>query len=175
MVSYPIVVRVIPNGRRISFPDFPGCCSIFKPPASLETEEALREALKKEALDYLVGSTEIPGWIRRRLKAGYEIVTPYTYAFHLLDSETELSVELPGEMQEILEFHRIRYDLQVDLAAAARILDMPLERYQLISRGLTRINHKDRAKLRFFNQRSQNITRVSQDSENCLKPRLIAS
>lgn len=168
MVTFPIVVQVIPGGRRISFPDFPGCCFIIKPPdGELATEDEYQQAIKEAAMRWLAGTPDQPGWIQRRLHDGYQIVRPGTYDFELRASEIELETSpLPPDVATMLEFCWLYDELNVGLEETARLLDISPERYLQIACGQTQPNHHEKAKLRNLRQRSQSFSIGRQADES---------
>lgn len=158
MVRYPIVVRVMSGARKVAFPDFPGCYFIFKlTRGPVDTEDAFRAAIRAEALNWLIGTPEQPGWIPRRLRSGFSIARPETYSFRLLDSETGLEADpLPEHIERGLEIHWLRLELGVksreEMAAKTGI---ELARYVALEEGLIKPNHHDKAALKHIRQRSQ--------------------
>ena len=156
MIRYPIVVRAIPSGRKISFPDFPGCCFTLRPkPGEFETEDEFRAAIQSKALDWPIGNTEVPGWIPTRLKGGYTIFRPETYQYHLLDSEIELWTDpLPENYETGLEFHWTRFDLRQTRDDMARLMAIGVNRLAALEEGLMRPNHRDRVMLKHALQSS---------------------
>ncbi|MDD5437940.1 MAG: hypothetical protein PHC70_02230 [Patescibacteria group bacterium] len=162
MVRYPIVVRVIPGGRKVSFPDFPGCCFNLRPKeGELATEEEFQAAIRSRALAWLVGTPEAPGWIPTRLRGGYTIAQPGTYQFRLLNSEIELEADpLPENLAAGLEIHWTRVERMKTREEMARMMAINLDRLAGLEEGQIKANHRDRVMLRHVRQSSQTRLRA---------------
>lgn len=166
MIRYPIVVRKIPSGRRISFPDLSTYVEYTPKDGGPPTEDAYRQAISQAAADYLSATDDRkPGWIPARLRDtsfyedGYQIVRPGAGGEIILrDPEIELEVVMPSNIEEALMFHWLRQDLDGSREEIARLLNIDPERYVKIEECRIRPNHHERARLRHFQQRSQSFS-----------------
>ncbi|MHB8830827.1 MAG: helix-turn-helix domain-containing protein [Patescibacteria group bacterium] len=166
MIRYPIVVRKIPSGCRISFPDLSTYVEFTPKDGGPPTEDAYRQAISQAAANYLSATSDRkPGWIPARLRDtnvyrdGYQIVRPGTVGEIVLrDPEIALEVELPPNIEEALKFHWLRQDMGKSREEMSRLLNIDPERYVKIEECRIRPNHHERARLRNFQQRSQRFS-----------------
>jgi len=163
MVTYPIVIRRSPKGDRIYvlFPDFEGCTITLKTEEG-ESSAAFQERVRAQALKYLFGATDAGtptyvGWIAQRLRGGYRVNQPNTRSTEDLIRPTDIVLEVAfsGELETALAFHWLRHELELDLARMAAVLELDQDRYRLIEQYLVRPNHREKARLRNLQQRSQ--------------------
>jgi hypothetical protein len=160
MVTYPIVIRRTPKGDRIHvlFPDFEGCTITLKTDES-ESVSAFHERVQTEALRYLAGTPAYVGWVAQRLRGGYRVNQPNTRSMDdlLRPTDTMLEVTFSGDLETALIFHWSRLEMDLDLPRMAAVLELDPERYRLIEQYLVRPNHREKARLRNLQQRSQRI------------------
>jgi len=142
-MEYPMIVALVTSGKRVVFPDFPGClvhCS-FKQLTSLGPARSETAFIKEAAREYL------HAWIKTRLRDGYRVARPYTYELPKLKAHEEIWAVDVSELDFALEFHWARLELGWSVEHMADKLNLTVDGYRRIETGESAPDDEQIAKL----------------------------